>query len=184
MISFYEAIEEVGQWSKYNFGDQKGAEALAPLAGIAEERGEWAQACSKEDLVDAAVDQLVYLADLCFRGGFSIDREWNAYPEPLFRWDVTFGKLSHVMLKRHQGIRGYDNDPFYYAEAKEWAGELFNTIHFEFDDEVECVGVDLGEAFTETWNRVRNRDWKQNPVDAAKIVDQEVEALKQEQPFE
>ena len=37
---FSKLIKEVGEWSRHNFGSQKGAGALAPLAGIVEEIGE------------------------------------------------------------------------------------------------------------------------------------------------
>jgi hypothetical protein len=171
-ISFRQAISEVGEWSQRNFGDQKGAGALAPLAGIVEEIGECAEATKTEDVVDAYVDQLVYLADVCYRCGIVVDAEWNIPPDIEEPIEVSLGRLAHAVLKRHQGIRGYDQDEKFIPEATEAATEVFHSIQeaFYYEDCIAGSPYDLGEEFTKEWRRVKKRDWKKNPGNANEVA--------------
>ena len=58
---------EVGAWSVTNFGDQNGLGQVAPLLGLMEEHGEFAEAKTHHDRLDALGDVLVYLCDFTHR---------------------------------------------------------------------------------------------------------------------
>jgi hypothetical protein len=187
MISFREAIREVGEWSEYNFGDQKGAQALAPFVGIVEERGEFLEAVTLDDLVDATVDQLVYLADVCYRAGLDIDPDWES--SVFGTSDIHMGRLAHAILKNHQGIRKAEGDKWL-EKARRAAAAVFCSIldAFYAEDLIEgsrsVEDIDIAEEFFNTWrNHVQPRDWVTNPDDANKVVQEAAEQLRNEQPL-
>jgi NTP pyrophosphatase (non-canonical NTP hydrolase) len=67
------------------------------------------------------------------------------------------GELSHHLLKQAQGIRGtYDEHE---AEAKDGVGDIVVFLANL------CIsrGWDLQEIVEETWNKVKQRDWKKDP---------------------
>jgi hypothetical protein len=168
MLSFKEAIAGVGGWSRGNFGDQKGAEALAPFAGIIEEIGEARAAFEPDEIVDGYCDQLVYLADTAARCGITdIDPEWNDEVSMSLApsLEVALGQLAHAILKHHQGIRGFDDEEKFLAFAEAGIVNVFHAINREFNDDNDCIDRDLAEEFTRTWQKtVSKRDWVANPT--------------------
>lgn len=115
-MSLREIQQEIGEWSRRNFGDQVSKStgqtlgSLCPLLGIQEELGE----------------------------------------------------LCHVVLKRHQGIRGYDDDAKYQAERDDAMADIMVYLC----DYASREGVDLEAVLTMTWNKVKSRDWTNRPQDA------------------
>jgi len=129
-MDFQTLTREVGIWSDYNFGDQRGVNAFAPFVGMVEETGEIATAMDKillrdfdvkngkqltDDLIDGHVDRLIYFADFCYRLGISCSNSLE--PVPLCNLcddyllicdahEIQLAKLAHRFLKFHQGIRG------------------------------------------------------------------------------
>lgn len=84
---------------------------------------------------------------------------------PLLGVTEELGELTHVVLKRHQGIRGYDNYEKYKAERDDAVADLMIYLC----DFAEREGdLDVMEALERTWNKVKSRDWKNRPVDANK----------------
>lgn len=87
-MNFWDLQEEVGKWSRNNFGDQP---STNPLLGIVEEVGELSHAHLKgiqsirhtaEEIqvmkVDAVGDILIYLADYCSRDGIHMQKAVEA----------------------------------------------------------------------------------------------------------
>lgn len=115
-MSLREIQQEIGEWSRRNFGDQVSKStgqvlgSLSPLLGVQEELGE----------------------------------------------------LCHVVLKRHQGIRGYDDDAKYQAERDDAMADIMVYLC----DYASREGVDLEAVLTMTWNKVKSRDWTKRPQDA------------------
>src|SRR5690349_11211377 len=77
------------------------------------------------------------------------------------------GELSHCVLKRHEGIRGYDDDAKYTTDRDDALADILVYLC----DFAGREGVDLLSALNKTWARVRQRDWEKNKVNAAEIVD-------------
>ena len=165
---FSKLIKEVGEWSRHNFGSQKGAGALAPLAGIVEEIGELRQAKTEEDIVDSYVDMTIFLADVCARCEVIVfdalmrgDRTM-----PAFHPEINLGNLCHAVLKLHQGIRGANANNVvkhaqllinqivdgYYHSCREFTDFVQRGRIMCFDEQVQRI-----------WNVVKQRDWKKWP---------------------
>ena len=176
--------EEVAEWSQRNFGAQvsktTGQElgSLAPLLGLGEELGELEEARSKGDLFllrDAVGDCFIYLLDYCSREGLSFEDLWNnsrSASGPKVHL-YLYGKLLHVVLKRHQGIRGYDIEKKFNHEhtvSLQWIiGELKQEVDAPED------------LLQKVWQEVKERDWKKNPEGADKLKEKMNSALSQAQ---
>lgn len=170
----------IGEWSLSNFGGQESKAypdlvlgSLAPLLGIFEEYGEWKEAETMEDWVDALGDVLVYLCDYATREGFRLKDHWPT-KELLEDLDVgkevhlriALGKLAHCTLKRHQGIRGF-LDPVKYHEARGAAvGKILAcVVNIAWDRNVDPMVV-----LNTVWSKVvAKRNWKAKPEDAHKV---------------
>jgi hypothetical protein len=191
---FQRIIEEVGGWSRKNYGLQKSKwqyhaqgfapvcpiiilDHVAPLLGIIEEAGELSDACNRaslEETKDAIGDVQIYLADYLYRQGlaastidwlqFSNDKTWLPAPDSLM---VTVGRLAHINLKRHQGIRGYETDKFFY-ELKAVLTNLMLCLRSVLltsyprltnKEAADAVITILGS----TWKHVKERNWTANP---------------------
>lgn len=166
VLSFFDATEQIGEWSQRNFGDQKGAGALAPFIGVIEEIGEQRAAFDPEEIIDGYSDQLVYLADLAYRTGVFIDPEWNdklAMATAPSLW-VGLGQLAHAILKNHQGIRGFDDPAKFRPAVEEGVANVFHAINRAWNEDADCADLCLGKEFTRTWQRVCKRDWVANPA--------------------
>jgi len=71
------------------------------------------------------------------------------------------GELAHAFLKRHQGIRGT-----YEKHTADIRDAVADIIIFLMDF-ASAEGIDVREALDETWQKVRQRDWRVNPSDAS-----------------
>lgn len=69
------------------------------------------------------------------------------------------GELSHAVLKRIQKIRG--DDAQHAADIRDACADIIIYLTSVADHE----GFDLAEVVTETWEKVRARDWNANPHD-------------------
>ena len=101
--------DEVGAWSRENFGPQS---RLIPLLGLFEEVGE-----IFEDLpgavYDGCGDFMIFLADFCSRAKLDLERIVIGNPVKDFvegkstaeRVMIAIGKVCHSVIKIQQGIR-------------------------------------------------------------------------------
>ncbi len=165
---------EVGQWSLANFGNQQSKfndailNEISPLLGLMEEAGEYSMAKTKEESLDALGDMMIYLCDFaCRDGAYLIIPDHTihviGYPQLI----TSIGMLCHVVLKRHQGIRGYDN-PLKYINDRDIA-----LIEIMWKINLLCTkahSTDTLDVLNNTWKSVNKRDWKCNPENAGEEV--------------
>lgn len=175
MKSLNQLKQEVGEWSKANFGEQETEHlkclietsqvdvrvclgSLAPLMGLVEELGELQRSETKEDIEDAIGDIGVYSCDYAYREQIIIP--YLGALESSFSEPISYlGGLFHVTLKRHQGIRGYDSDEKYKAERDIYFWHFLESVNV-------CCNGRLVEFTNKTWDSiVSKRDWKENPND-------------------
>lgn len=72
---------------------------------------------------------------------------------------TTLGRLSHAHIKKEQGIRG--NPELHQANKIDAVGDIMIYLA----DYCGQNGIDMAQAVTNTWNRVKQRNWKKNKVD-------------------
>lgn len=167
---------EVAQWSKSQFGQQQSQvdpdlflRSLAPLLGLAEECGEYFASQNEEETKDALADIGIFLCDYAGREGFILQEPervlWLAdgWDEDVTRLDavvgivVSVGRLCHVTLKRHQGIRGMDQPEMYREVRNLMVNRLMFYCIQAAREEFEVQWLDL---VTTTWDKiVSKRDW-------------------------
>jgi len=95
-------------------------------------------------------------------------RPWVAYnfgdrPSwmPLLGVVEELGELAHAYLKRAQGIRTSENHT---ENAKDAVADIVIFLA----DYCSAEGFDLEAIVQETWDKVKQRDWKKNPDNAHK----------------
>lgn len=167
-IKELDLIREVGEWSLKNFGDLR-----KPEYGIVEEVGEAVHCVLKHfqkirgmddeavfvpAFTDALADAVIYLADWC-------DRH-NTY--------FQFAQLAEIPA---EGA----NENRVIAHLLQTCSVIFGTaVDEQPDNAVNRIaaqkilnalnywglmyGIQLAWAVTLTWNKVKQRNWKQNPL--------------------
>lgn len=165
---------------------------VSPLMGIIEECGEMAEALEQlrpDQSRDAMADVLIYLADYLYRIGEPANAamlDWDYIDERLdIESSITepgqtcrillqkIGRLMHINLKRHQGIRGWgDNSKFFLAlggaleEVVIMTGRMMYYVHRQkMNREKPFTVHDLLDIAFKEWNHVKQRNWK---LDTAK----------------
>ncbi len=88
---------------------------------------------------------------------FPTREPWN----PLMGMVEELGELAHAHLKEHQQIRKGED---HVANAKDAVGDILIYM----SDYCSARGFDLQQIIEETWDKVRQRDWKKKPDDAHK----------------
>lgn len=78
--------------------------------------------------------------------------------EPLLGLQEEVGELSHVFLKHHQAIRGYDKERF----IRE-AGDAVGDILIYLASFCTANNLDLDRVVSLAWSQVQNRDWVSDP---------------------
>jgi len=79
---------------------------------------------------------------------------------PLLGLVEEVGELSHVTLKHHQGIRGYDDEQKYQEERDDAVGDILIYLC----DYASREGISLQDALNKTWQKiVKKRNWVDNP---------------------
>jgi NTP pyrophosphatase (non-canonical NTP hydrolase) len=175
--------EQIGRWAEANFDENRSKvyphlvlDSLAPLMGITEELGELLEAfytsdCDTTDdpITDALGDIGVYLCDYARREGILLalllpaDHTIPATPMQLPELGVVIGRLFHCVLKRHQGIRGFEDDSKFYSLRDAVVKDILLGLYLAS----QPFGS-FEEILTDTWQKVvSKRDWKKHPLDAA-----------------
>jgi NTP pyrophosphatase (non-canonical NTP hydrolase) len=150
-ITLEQLQEEVSEWSHRNFPNNK---PYHPLLGLVEEHGELHDAGNSIEVEDAIADAVIYLADYCARNGIKL-RDSGEEPKNGLRW------LCHYHLKGEQGIR-YKPD-----EIPALKQRCSDQIVSNLKRQADYSGICFADAITRTWNKVKQRDWQKNPINAA-----------------
>lgn len=169
---------EIGQWSQTNFGEQISKRTnfplgeLAPLIGLFEEYGELLESEDKfndeaeENKIDALGDIAIYLLDFAGRCGISLSRYWVGHEpdeklekcDPYIRLGIVIGGLAHISLKSHQGIRQNE------LALTDRLGGACVEIILALESICKELDVILLPIIKETWAKVQQRNWKENPT--------------------
>lgn len=167
---------QVGRWSQENFGYNKSKSptnenvvlgSIAPVLGMFEELGELIESVSQEDRLDAVGDIGIYLCDYTYREnipiddlGFASSKSLQNHTEHCLSLTNCLGNLCHVVLKRHQGIRGYDNYDKYHSERMIHLSDLVGILNEYCREEFSRP---FHSIVRETWEKiVQKRNWKDN----------------------
>lgn len=163
---FTELSEQVSEWSLKNFGKQI---PDRPLIGVVEEVGELIEhlhEANQEKIIDSVGDIMVYLADFSGRLGLKISTSLktpDVEPDQLSKLDlkeaifILVGRMCHSYLKMVQSIRVNENHMANLeANIVNLIGKLWTLSHYQ--------GFQLDEAVNTTWDEVKQRNWKNNPV--------------------
>lgn len=179
-ITEYNLQVQVARWSLDNFGTQESKVtgsslySLAPLLGLIEEAlDELISAETALEAQDALGDICIYMCDFGSREmpyadirqimlEYRHDTACIDHTEALTTLCKSLGKLCHCVLKRHQGIRGYDNNDKYVAERDQAIASIMWTAPMVVESEENIFAFGI-EAFQDT---VSKRDWKMNPEGA------------------
>ena len=161
MRTLKELSQAIGKWADKNFGTKRNG-----FLGICEELGEYAEATTGIDRVDALCDILIYALDHAYCEGIEV------YPDPEARISgygcnptevvqvitIVKGQLAQCELKNLQGIR---KDPATFDKRR---SDLLNQLIL---DTLECLAdhhVDSLETLNNTFdNNVSKRNWKDDP---------------------
>ncbi|WP_211250847.1 nucleoside triphosphate pyrophosphohydrolase family protein [Haladaptatus cibarius] len=156
--------QEVGEWSKANFGTQP---TVNPLLGVTEELGELVEHIETRDRVtehelDCVGDMLVYLADFCYRRGLhcqttskSENLDDGYYDDPLNGVNIAIGYLNRSVLKRRQGIHLDESRVDDEAEQRAIAMLLSYLADF-----ARARGYTLEDCIQVVWyQEVIDREW-------------------------
>lgn len=157
-----EIAAQVKVWSLSNFGDQGGINGLAPILGIMEEVGELQEAIERnskiELILDAVGDIGIYSLDAIGRYELNLQAIWPIdleVLEPNLSAISYAGQIAHHALKRHQGIRGYEDETFFKTELEKSMGLLLQRLENLYP---------MTQITIDTWNEtVSKRDWKKEP---------------------
>lgn len=181
---------KVGKWARANFGAQESEhiritstgggghlaclESLAPLIGMGEEIGEMATALreydgeASDELADALGDVGVYLCDFAEREGINL-ADLGQYTlglpidDPGIGITEAYGKLCHAMLKRHQGIRGFDD----YTTLTTYRNQAVAHMLAHLEAFGQLFGIPFVENLVDVFDEVvASRNWKAHPDDA------------------
>lgn len=159
--------EEQRVWVAHNFGDRP---AWMPLMGCLEELGELAHSHLKEaqgirnhenheeKAKDAIADTVIYLCDYCSAVGVDIAGECERINNIRFQRDAHFYIFR---AGRHLGeaSRLFENeDGCNIRQGYQIEFAIKNLINY-------CMarGWNFEAIISETWDKVKQRDWKKNP---------------------
>lgn len=170
---------EISVWATHNFGSNP---VWQPMLGIVEEIGEFFAASEargdyqklnlRDAWIDALGDQAIYMLNLCDKSGVQFGTDIAAHDENQAQ-PVTdrqlFGSIALAcrgVLKHEQGIRGMDF-------TKRRTHVLMGVSMWYRWAQYQCKLLALPEMFDIadlTWDQVKRRDWKANPLNANEVA--------------
>lgn len=157
----------VHTWSFANFGKQRSKvdellilNSLIPLLGMVEELSEFTSAKAKQDEIDAIADMCIYMADYYAREGMTCDVGVGVEKVNVSLLS-TIGPLIRATVKRHQGIRGFDDINKYIEERDKAFIDILYTLDYVCRHLTKRPILDVAE---EVFNKtVAKRNWVTNP---------------------
>lgn len=192
MKTLHLIASEVHQWSLNNFGHNPTSylsgrdlsathpeplivhlDWMCPLLGLQEELGELAEETDSKEIEDAIGDIGIYLCDFCSRIGIPLpammaSRSRVPIENTMARMTKCLGQINHAILKRFQGIRGFDHPQNFKEHLTTWTHQfLVAVIEHAHQKNPKASFLMI---LNETWNRVQKRDWNKNKVDGSNPV--------------
>lgn len=175
--------DAVSNWSLMNFGQQiskadgRVLGSISPLLGMAEELGEFEAAGDIGEKEDALADILIYGCDFAAREATYLDDAILTADPGDFDGDADsfrigkcvrhLGRLYHCVLKRHQGIRGFDDYQYYKENRDDALGAFFISVSElanELQDRNNSSNRSLFQMGRDTFLEViSKRDWNKDP---------------------
>lgn len=161
----------VAEWAARNFGPNP---PWRMACGIVEEVGEFHAATDEANRVDALADIATYSMNLCADRGWQYadfwDRATRMVPSPVLPVVCYAGALCRAVLKRDQGIRGYDQPEVFESALR----QALQAITWYTVTWLQSMGprpfgyshVDHLGLVTPVIERVLTRDWTRHPGDA------------------
>lgn len=150
-------------WERENFGTQS---AMMSAAGVIEEVGELLAAISdgdKDGIIDAVGDIMVYLCQLCSKSRLDFASIVSS-PESCPNQDTnSMYMMMHVVLKREQRIRGYDDRDTYDRDIAICVSGIIGYVKYL------TSGYDLQhkKIFFKVATEVMCRNWRENKHDGS-----------------
>lgn len=179
----HQVICKLGEWQTQKFGPPTAGRSLELALGVVEELGEkataWIEAfdtpgtagvINRAAIDDAKGDMAIYLAQLLYHEGLSLAPLLLLPPfkVPVMRLRApgtyvvqqlrAIGALAHIVLKRHQRIRGLQHDEVYYVALCVAAVTLIKACEL------------LPEHLTITAQHVLTRDRSAEPGGDGKVL--------------
>lgn len=163
--------EEQKPWVLHNFGERP---SWMPFFGLVEELGEREEALEagfqpavvEAKVRDAFADAMIFSADYCSAMGWELKEVWCAaapFTHPDCKIPIglmaALGRVAHAHLKAAQKIRlGEDHKAAGHQAMVYFIAHLIkmSTKH----------GFDLIAETHKVWQKVKQRDWKKDPVAA------------------
>jgi hypothetical protein len=162
MFTLKQLQQEHAPWVLRNFHPQTPDNSWAPFVGMIEEIGELEAAQNQHLKIDAIGDIMIYMSDYCSCLGLDLEALVFKYTY-FFSWRemiLLLGSLSHSQLKLMQKIRGSEE-----AHKNSIIQGLAAIIaHLRIIIEYDISDMTLEEICEHTWNVVKKRDWKANPL--------------------
>ena len=173
MKDWHELAREINEWALRNYGAK--SEPWQLLLGMVEEIGEFVDSReknSREGMADSLGDQAIYALNLAFTMGV----EFPAFDEPkLIMYDTLMkgiGTASRGILKKSQGIRGYDE-----AKTRGVVSQGLDCWRRWANQQVRMYALQPLRLITcDVWAQVSQRDWKKNPQTGAVNDEQDIQA--------
>lgn len=105
------------------------------------------------------------LAELQKENRVWAERNFGCVPwwQPLMGLSEELGELNHALLKQEQGIRG--NWGEHEAKAQDAVGDMVIYLL----DLCNKRGWDLERIIRDTWDGVKDRDWKKDPMHGGQL---------------
>lgn len=157
----------LARWQAQNFG---AAPDEHMTLGVVEELGEMSETLMPEEIIDGAGDAMVYLCQLLTRYRIAIAPVLKCPPSTSGRPRhaellIEAGRLSHVVLKSAQKIRGYGDPETSRRAVFMCACRLVGALkRFLLGEQ---IADDLERIFDQTAAIVLARSWKANPQTGA-----------------
>ena len=170
--------KEMSPWQQHNF---PGRSTWQPIMGLIEELGEWSvtDEGSPEEK-DGIADIMIFMADATRDWGIDLQSvvDGACVAKEVYEivpgWEDYFhvtkllfavGKVNHHYLKSQQGIRG--DWEHHKTGIEMWLKVIVALL-------LDIVGgkKELTKIVEDTWAKVRDRDWQNNPKKADKVVEE------------
>lgn len=175
ILRFEVLRQRIATWSFGNFGHQyshhlkANLHDTAPLLGMFEEAGEYLGAPDREGRLDAIADMLIFLSDWLGRSKYTLPQLMlpnQTLPTKLTAHQLVVlgvSQIAHATLKRHQGIRGFDDPEKFKAEAAAGVGAVLVGLFELADDNGHPNALGLAESVFDAIVEKRNFSDTSNP---------------------